>query len=189
MDAIKARTTVDRFLTEYGQTSGIVRKEAKELKRARKKMKTAIEAQQTAQQIVQGIQTATHKQLSSVVTRCLEATFPDPYKFKFIFERKRGRTEARPIFIRDGKELDPISSAGGAPGDCAALALRIACIKLSKPAKRAFIILDEPFGSVDEEKQDLFRELLETLSKELVQIVLITHNPKWHIGKVIRIGS
>lgn len=190
MELNKVRIKVDQLLAERRAAVKIVQTEKEELKQAKQKAKTAREGQLYAQQIVQAIQQATHRQLSSVVSRCLEGVFPDPYTFKFLFEQKRGKTEARPIFIRDGKEVDPIAAAGGGPGDCAAMALRIACLKLSKPPLRSFLALDEPFLSICDAYLETFRELLLKLSKDLnLQILLVTHAKEFQLGKVIQIGE
>lgn len=112
----------------------------------------------------------------------------DPYEFKIILEEKRGKTEARLALLRDGMEHDPTEESGIGIVDIAALALRVACVILQKPALRRVIIMDEPFRCVDDIKIQKLRFLLQELSKELeVQFILVTHEKKLRIGKVIEI--
>jgi len=60
---------------------------------------------------------------------------------------------------------------------------------LSRPNKRRFLALDEPFKMVSKDYVPLLRDLLLTLSKEMrIQILMVTHNPGLAIGKVIELS-
>ncbi len=122
----------------------------------------------------------------------MSVVFDDPYEFRIRFDRKRGKTEARLEFVRDGKVRDdPLNEVGGGVVDVAALALRLACLMSFKPPKRRLLVLDEPFSyirGVGNRKR--VREMLVKLAEELkVQFVLSTDIPEFRLGKIIDIGA
>lgn len=183
------RSRVNELLAKKREVSAIALRERQAKREARINARLRVKAQAIAQQVAQNVQQSIHNQLSSVVTRCLETVFPEQIEFRILFEKIRGRTQARPIFIENDNEIDPKTAAGGAVKHVAAQALRIACLKLSKPPKRSFLALDEPFLSVCEDYQDLIASLIATMSKELgIQIVIVTHNKAYRLGKVVEIG-
>lgn len=147
------------------------------------------EAQIIAQEVAQVVQQQAHERIESVVCKCLEAIFGDLYRFKIDFQRKRGRTEANLILLKDGHEIrDPLNEDSGGVVDIAALALRLACIVLAKPSLKRIIIMDEPFRNLDMENRVKVRLLLDELSEDFkVQFILVTHETAFQIGKVIRI--
>lgn len=145
-------------------------------------------AQEVLQQIAQGIQQQAHAQIASVVSRCLAAVFPDPYEFEIVFEEKRGKTDARLVFKRDGEEVHPLSSSGGGVVDVAAFGLRLACLLLARPRLRQLLVLDEPFRFVSLHYQANVVALLQELTEEFdVQIIMVTHNKDLMIGSVVEI--
>jgi hypothetical protein len=104
-----------------------------------------LNAQAVSQAMAQGMQRQAHVRVTSIVNKCLTSIFDEPYTFDIQFDRKRGRTEARMVFERDGAELDPTTGAGGGVLDVASFALRVAACVLGQPPKRKLLILDEPF--------------------------------------------
>lgn len=144
-------------------------------------------AQQIAQSVAAAVQSAAHERIASVVSRCLEAVFPDTYTFRIAFEQKRGRTEARLLFLRGDQEVDPTTAAGGGVVDVAAFALRLACLLLSQPTARRLLVLDEPMRFINgSEAQARMAELLPLLCQELnLQIVLVSDDPWLRLGTVI----
>ena len=123
-----------------------------------------------------------------MVSRCLEAVFDEPYEFHLNFELKRGRTEARLSFVRDGVEVDPLTASGGGVVDVAAFALRLSCLMLAQPPLRRLLVMDEPFKYVSEEYRERIRVLLETLATEMgVQFVMVTHITELKTGTVIEL--
>lgn len=155
---------------------------------AREAVGDAEEAQKIAQLVAQTVQQQAHERIASTVSRCLAAVFDRPYKFKIIFEQKRGRTEARLVFERDGNELDPLSASGGGVVDVAAFALRLAALLLTRPPLRRVLVLDEPFRFVSVQYRERVRDLLEQLSDELgVQLIMVTHIEDFEVGTVIRL--
>ena len=146
------------------------------------------EAQRIIQTIASTIQEQAHHKIASVVSRCLNSIFDEPYSFKIIFERKRGKTEARLVFVRGDLELDPLTASGGGVVDIAAFALRLACLVLSLPQKRKTLILDEPFKFLSKEYRPRVKQMLEVLSQEMgVQFIMVTHIPELECGKLIEI--
>lgn len=149
-----------------------------------------IAAQSLAQEVAAQVQSRAHAQIASIVSKCLTAVFDEPYEFKIVFERKRGKTEALLVFERDGLQVDPLTASGGGVVDVAAFALRLACLLLAKPTQRRLLVLDEPFRFVSADLVDRLRTLLETISSEMgVQIIMVTHDPRLHAGRVIDLSS
>lgn len=146
------------------------------------------QSQEILQHVAQAVQQKVHKRIAKVVSSCLASVFDDPYQFKIEFDRKRGRTQARILFCRDGLQVDPISASGGGMIDVAAFALRVVCLVLHRPRLRPSLFFDEPFKNVSSDYQDNCRMMMERLSKEMkVQIILITHNDALATGSIIRL--
>jgi hypothetical protein len=154
----------------------------------------AEEAQQIIQLVSVAIQQEAHDKIASVVSRCLEAIFDEPYEFKINFERKRGKTEAVLTFVRGGMTLtDPLNEAGGGVIDVAAFALRLACLVLERPVRRRLLVLDEPFSGIrGAVYRQRMRGLVETLASEFdVQFILNIDAdvyPEFMLGNVIELG-
>lgn len=163
--------------------------EQKEKARLEKQLDLLQQAQLIAQEVAQVVQQRAHHRLASVVTRCLRAVFgDDAYEFRIDFERKRGKTEARMFFIRDGLEVDPLTAAGGGPVDVAAFALRLAALVLSRPIKRRILFLDEALRFLSREYWPAARGMIEAVAEEMgVQILLVTHQEGLVAGKIVRL--
>lgn len=148
-----------------------------------------LEAQELAQKVAQAVQQQAHDRIAGVVSRCLEAVFVDnSYDFRIIFERKRGRTEAKLVFERDGMLVDPLTASGGGIVDMASFALRLSCLILHKPPLRRVLLMDEPFKYVSEEYRERVCLLLQQLSCEMnVQFIIVTHIDELKTGTVIEI--
>lgn len=164
------------------------RLEKQHLKDAKQKLSCSLEAQQLLQVLAQGVQQKAHLCIAEIVTRCLEAVFDEPYEFKIMFDRKRGKTEARLVFLRDDHEINPLEGAGGGVVDIAAFAARLASLVLSRPKRRAVLILDEPFRFVSAEYRPRVRMLLEQLARDMnMQFILVTHIEDLQVGKVVKL--
>lgn len=150
---------------------------------------TAREARAIVQRVAERYQQRVHDELAAVVARCLQDVFDRPYDFEIRFERKRGKTEAKLVFIRDGLELEA-EDIGQGVVDVGSFALRVAIILRHRPPLRRFDVLDEAFKWVSEKKEyrEKVRVLLETLAKELrMQIVQVTHDTALIAGKVVSV--
>ena len=153
---------------------------------AKERLKTSLDCQELAQIVAQGVQQRAHSMIAKVVSQCLETIFDEPYEFQIVFERKRGKTEARLIFQRDGMEIDPMTSSGGGVLDVAAFALRLAAITLTKPHARRIIIMDEPFRFVSEAFRSRIKDMLESLAEEYgFQFIMVTHIKELICGRNI----
>lgn len=184
----RVRTKVNSLLRDREHAVRQVQEEKNALDKAERLLLATTEAQHLIQAVAQSVQRRAHKKIASIVSHCLEAVFQEPYKFEIVFERKRGRTEARLIFKRGELEVDPLTASGGGVVDIAAFALRLACLTLSQPRGRRLLVLDEPFRFVSAEYRPRVVDLLEALSTDLdVQFILVTHSPDFQIGKVVKL--
>lgn len=182
---------LESLVAEHAHATRKAAEERGELSRLRKAERRTLKAQKIAQGVAEAVQQQAHARIAAVVTRCLKAVFgEDAYEFRIDFAQKRGKTEARLLFVRDGVDVDPTTAAGGGCVDVAAFALRLACLVLSLPRRRKLLVLDEPFKWVSKDYRPAVRELLLKLSEELgVQIVMVTHMPDLMVGNVIEIGG
>lgn len=189
MNLVKERKRVDALLADRRLTIKAFKKEKAELVILGLSLGHQKEAQVIVQSIAQMIQQKAHERIEGVVSKCLEAVFGDAYGFKIRFERKRGRTEANLILLKDGHEIeDGLNADSGGVVEVAAFALRLACIVLAKPVLKRVVIMDEPFRNLDAGNRENMRILLEELSEDFkVQFILVTHELAFHAGKVIKI--
>lgn len=190
-DLPSLRKRLDKLRSQHHHLCQRVEEEEQALSEAREKEASLLEARKIVQEVSSHVQEQAHKRIAALVTRCLATVFGEgAYEFKIFFEQKRGKTEARLCFVRDGEEVHPTQAAGGGVVDVASFALRLSCLLLEKPAKRKLLVLDEPFRFVSREYIGRVRSLLETLSEELdLQIVMVTHNRRLRVGKVVEIGG
>lgn len=185
----KYRSEINSQLASLALVRSQIKTERAALRKSEERTAAIEEAQELAQTVAAQIQRQVHAQIASVVSRCIETVFDEPYRFNILFERKRGRTEARLVFERDGLEVDPLSAAGGGVVNVAAFGLRLACLLLARPTLRRVLILDEPFRFVSVGLRGRVRALLEGLSEEMgVQIIMVTHDPQLQAGTVIDLG-
>lgn len=163
------------------------------LKNLRRDRVSARKAQALIQAVAKTVQEKAHKQITSVVTRCLAAVFDNPYTFTIKFEKKRGKTDARPLFVRDGHEYEPTDGVGGGVLDVAAFGLRVAEVLMQQPPSRRLLVLDEPFKfpSARRGYRERVRDLMMTLAEELdFQFVVVTHDPTFEVpGCVVDLGK
>lgn len=184
------RDTINKVLSQREHLVRQVKEEKQILSDAKDRVQHVQEAQKVLQEIAQQVQEQAHDRIASVVSRCLEAVFDDPYEFRIVFEQKRGRTEARLVFVREGLELNPLRHTGGGVVDVAGFALRVACLALKQPRQRMVLILDEPFKHLSADYRPRVRHLLEVLSVDMgIQFIMVTHSKALQTGKVITIGE
>ena len=182
------RTIVTGLDAKFFLLEEQVAREQKAVEAADSALKHAVEAQEVLQLLSQAVQKQVHTRVSGVVTKCLKAVFDDPYEFRIEFERKRGKTEAKLRFSRDGLDVDPLTASGGGMIDVAAFALRAACVLLHRPRLSRVIVLDEPFKFVSEHYRENVRAMLESMSEDLgIQIIMVTHIKELETGNVIEL--
>lgn len=188
MDSIAQR--VKDLTNEFKHARRRLQEERQAWQESRQQLADATEAQHIVQHIAQTVQEKAHEKITSIVSRCLETVFDDPYEFKINFERKRGRTEAELVFIRNGHEVDPTAAAGQSTVDVASFALRVACLVLSQPQRRRLVVMDEPFKWLDVVYYPKIKAMLKALSKELdVQFIMVTRSSELKCGKVFDISE
>jgi DNA-binding TFAR19-related protein (PDSD5 family) len=66
-------------------------REQKMLDEAVKERNELEQARSIVQNVAEELQRKAHERLTSVVTKCLDSVFEDPYEFKIEFEKKRGK--------------------------------------------------------------------------------------------------
>lgn len=182
------RSHIDKMKLNYGTAKAKQAQLKLSVVQAEFKLTQSNEALEYAREIASNIQSQAHGYIERIVNRCFDAILDEPYEFKIIIDKKRNKTEARLVFIRDGCEIDPLTASGGGVVDIAAFALRLACMTLHSPKLRPILIMDEPFRFVSDSLRPKVAELLLSLSKELgVQIIMVTHISELEIGKVVRV--
>lgn len=178
-----ARKILDK-LSQLDTARAMQRREEDALSQATARLEATLQAQKIIQSVAATLQQEVHARISAIVSRCLSSVFNSPYSFHIHFEQKRGKTEARIVFIRDGEEVDPTTEAGGGVVDVAAFALRIAALILSGNNSPT-IILDEPLKFLSRNHAARVSQLLTILSEELsLQFILVTHDTTLQVGKV-----
>lgn len=186
-------TKLERFaqekMNELRAAKEMLKVEKENLAAAKESLAAHQEAQKVIQGVASGVQTSVHKKIASVVTRCLQTVLNEQYQFKIYFEQKRGKTEARMVFVdQNGHDIDPMTESGGGAVELAAFALRLVALLMTKPQPRKVLILDEPFRCVSRNHADRLRELIESLSKELeMQFIIVTHDERLQFGKIIEV--
>lgn len=128
--------------------------------------------------------------IENLVTRCLEAVFPENrYRFNLVFERKRDQTEARIVLVDgEGNEYDPLRANGGGVLDVIAFSLRLATLMMRVPQPSKVLVLDEPFRCVSADHRGRIADLLVSLASELgFQIIMVTHMRELACGNVIEL--
>jgi len=157
---------------------------------AEESLQASMEALELTQRVAEKIQNQVHQRIAGVVTSCLRSVFGDGSEFRIEFTRARNKTEANLSFWKDGFEESPMDASSGGKVDLAALALRIAVLRLKRPAVRQLVVADEPLKHLSKDLVPLARELIVKLAKDLgIQFIITTHNEALECGKVIRIGE
>lgn len=182
------RKRLDQVLSDYRHAKQTVIDEKQALKEAKEYHEATCIALATAQVIAEKIQNDAHRKVASVVTKCLRSILGEEYEFRINFVKRRNRTEAELLFVKDGREIDPLTSSGGGVIDIASFALRLSCLLLTQPPVRKLVVADEPFKWLSSEYVPAVKNLLLSLSSELgVQFIIVTHIKQLVCGKVIEI--
>jgi len=186
------RRQIDRLLLERENAQKALDHDIREFNAATAEFVAVDEAREVAKSVAAKLQQKAHDSIASVVSRCLSAVFDDPYEFRIDFVEARGKTEARLQFIRDGLKLeDPLNEVGGGVIDVASLALRVACLLLSRPQLRRVLILDEPWKNIrGEGNRRRTREMLLRMADDLkIQFIINTDIDAYRLGTVIELGE
>lgn len=140
------------------------------------KSKSDLEAANGLKAVIQQVAKETQDKLrlrfEAIVQACLDAVFPNTYKFMMEFVSRRGQVEVDMWLDHDGTRMDPLDSNGGGVVDVMSISLRLCCLTLSTNSK--LLLLDEPFGHLRGEARERLGELLSIISEKLnVQIFMV----------------
>lgn len=185
--------TIERQLkwqvAAYHAARDRVEVEQQALVKAKAELESAKQAQEILQHLAQQTQLLAHQQVAKIVSRCLSAVFQRPYELRIEFDRKRGKTEAKFVYLRDGHEVQPYLTSGGVR-QVTAMALRLTNLILTQPPARRFLALDEPFQGLSAVNLRKMAKLVEVLAAELdVQFLIVTHCTDLQVGKVIHLSG
>jgi DNA repair exonuclease SbcCD ATPase subunit len=181
---------VGKIKTQFLHAKETAEKERERLKQSKARSLDIKSAIDITQKVSQTLQQQAHTKITRVVTACLQSVFYDEdYGLKILFERKRSKTEAKLVLIKEGHIIeDPMEEDSGGVVDVAAFVLRLSCLMLSKPAVRRIIVLDEPFKFVSIEYRDNVRMMLEKLSSDFdIQFIMVTHIEELVTGKEVQL--
>jgi DNA repair exonuclease SbcCD ATPase subunit len=184
------QSKINAYKTQLSSTKIQVVEEKRKLKEAKKHFHKTEKARVICQIVAEMVEREAHKQVSQIVTICLQTVFGNDYDFQLVFKKKRGKTEAELQLSFKGNVLeDPINSGSGGVLDVAGFGLRLACIMLQKPQPRKILVLDEPFKNLHGSAFRIrTRQLLEKLTDDFnVQIIIVTGITDFEIGKVINL--
>jgi DNA repair exonuclease SbcCD ATPase subunit len=190
MNSTAIQSRIDRLQHESYAARKRLRDEREAYREAKQHLQDAEQARSIAQQVAQAVQQQAHAKIAGVVTTCLKSVFgEDSYEFKIKFIRKRNRTEAQLILVKDGEEItDPINEDSGGVLDIASFGLRLACLILHKPQLRKILVLDEPFRFVSKSYRGNVRQMLLKLAEDFhLQIIMVTHIEELMCGTIIRL--
>lgn len=175
-------------VSEYNTAKQMLAKEKEILDESKRNLSDLQEAQKIVQATAAEVQNRVHQRIATIVTRCLQTVYNEPWSFKVYFEQKRGKTEARMVVVDEaGNETDPAEENGGGVVDLAAFALRIITLLMKKPAARKLLVLDEPFRFLTSHAEQV-KTLLKSLSDELdIQFIVVTHDRGLVAGQVVEL--
>lgn len=181
------RQRLDRRITQLQTARSVASQQAATVATLADDYAASLQARKLCQEVAEAVQASAHAQISGLVRRCLAAVFgAGAFGFDIRFEQKRGKTEARLVFVEDGNEIDPTEAGSGGAMDVAAFALRLACLMLSAPKARRLLVIDEPFKMVANEHLPAVRDLLEALAEETgTQIIMVAHPEALRCGTVV----
>ena len=188
IDLTPYKMKAERLTADLRLAKQTIAQETTALADANENVNNLLEVQKVVQHLAQSIQQQIHGRISQIVTRCLNVVFEDPYEFQIRFDRKRGKTEAKMVLIREGEELDdPLNEVGGGVVDVVSLALRLAHLWLSRPPRRRLVILDEPFAAIrGAGNKRRTREMLLSLAEELGFVFILSSDIEaYQMGTVV----
>ena len=184
----RLRARLNRLLAARQAARSNLLAEQQALDRAALRLGATTTAQKVMQEIAAAFQERAHAQVAGIVSKCLSAVFREAYELKIEFTRQRGQTQARFVYYKAGKAVNPRLTSGGVL-NVAGLALRLASLLLRQPRPPLVLVLDEPFTGVDVKNLPRVAALLQSLAGEPgVQFVVVSHREELEAGKVVRLG-
>jgi DNA repair exonuclease SbcCD ATPase subunit len=186
-DLATLREELNGHLSRKSFAEKTIAQEQERLEKSRATLAKVQEGQAFLQRVAAETQRSAHHELAKIVSRFLSTVFGCRYELRIEFEQKRGKTEPKFIYLREGRIINPRTSSGGVR-QTASIALRLVKLLMHLPAVERFIALDEPFLGLSEKNLPKMAVLIETLSHELdFQFLICTHAKALQIGKVIEL--
>ena len=177
------RTIIDNKKGQLSHINKQIDKAKKQIDIDEDNLIYAQEAQLILQIVARETQESLEYRLNELVSLAQLAIFQDDaYNLAIEFEIKRGKTEAKPMFEKDGKKRRPMFGTGFGAIDTAALVLRptLWALEVDNKKKRNTFIYDEPIRHLNDPTQKLHRraaDMIKNISKQLnIQIIIVTQN-------------
>lgn len=120
------------------------------------------------------------QEIETLVTYGLQSIMGDGYKFEIIFDRRGNLSDVKfRIITPSNTDPEPEGIEDEESGfilDVIAVCLRIILCEFFKDRTGDFIILDEPFKGISEQKLEATMNFLKEISKKLNrQIIIVSH--------------
>jgi DNA repair exonuclease SbcCD ATPase subunit len=122
------------------------------------------------------VQKEAKEHIENIVTMAIQTVYEYPYKFKLLYEEKRGAVSCTPLIIDGVDEYQPKDAMGGGMLDIIGFALRITLWSMQNPRSDNIFLLDEPFrftGQLSAKAGLMLKILSEKLN---FQVLLVTHD-------------
>lgn len=170
----EAKGTYKRIVSDIDKTKQTIDRNQKHLINCEK-------AQLIVQIVANETQSQLEYRLNELVTLAMQAIFQeDAYELNMQFDIKRGRTNASPLFVKNGKKRRPLFGSGFGMADVASFNLRPTLWSLEQQKKRPVFVYDEPFRHLNDGSFALHKRavsMIKELSEKLnIQIIIITQN-------------
>lgn len=126
-------------------------------------------------------------EIETLVTYGLQSIMGDGYKFEIIFDRRGNLSDIKfRIITPSNTDPEPENIEDEESGfilDVVSVCLRIILCEFFKDRTGDFLILDEPFKGISEQKLEATMNFLKEISKKLNrQIILITHQKHFYLN-------
>lgn len=172
MNAFELSNKVSEFKGRLWSAQKNLETSNSDLEKSKSDLEAANGLKAVIQQVAKETQDKLRLRFEAIVQACLDAVFPDTYKFMMEFVSRRGQVEVDMWLDHDGTRMDPLDSNGGGVVDVMSISLRLCCLTLSTNSK--LLLLDEPFGHLRGEARERLGELLSIISEKLnVQIFMV----------------
>lgn len=135
-----------------------------------------IKAQKFYILVAKEMQKEAKEHIENIVTMAIQTVYDHPYRFKLLYEEKRGAISCTPLIVDGENEYQPKDSMGGGMLDIIGFALRITLWSMQNPRSDNVFFMDEPFrytGKLSAKAGLMLKRLAEKLK---FQVLLVTHD-------------
>ncbi|MAF25306.1 hypothetical protein CL634_06990 [bacterium] len=177
MDLDDIKRKLDSLSAQKQLLESQMKAENKMLRGIKKELVDEKKAHSIATSVGEEIQGEFGKQLSDMVTSCLQSVFiDDVYEFGVKFETKRNSTSVNFSLSKNGSEQQLLEGSGGGVISVVCAGLRIAMHSIKSPRANNTLVMDEPFSAlrgIDNVKR--LYSMLDTFCQKLnVQLIVIS---------------